>query len=145
MPPASPVPGWCSGEVCTDKSATRLGSVSTARYLLHRGSCGKTDGKGRQRCNSGGSAAHSRPASPAGNAHRRSDHRTTLRGSAAGTAIAAETWRKKGEKKPGPARRSRGDVSGTGPGRRAGLHSHTAEGRAPPEGSKRGMSDVKAT
>src|SRR5512147_1715500 len=25
MPPASPVPGWCSGEVCTESMATRRG------------------------------------------------------------------------------------------------------------------------
>ncbi|GAA2012726.1 hypothetical protein GCM10009839_04030 [Catenulispora yoronensis] len=49
------------------------------------------------------------------------------------------------KEKPDPAYRARGDVNGTGPGRRAGLHSHTAEGRAPSEGSKRRMSDVKAT
>ncbi|GIJ48610.1 hypothetical protein Val02_54960 [Virgisporangium aliadipatigenens] len=27
MPPASPVPGWSSGDVCTDRVATRCGSV----------------------------------------------------------------------------------------------------------------------
>jgi hypothetical protein len=49
------------------------------------------------------------------------------------------------KKDPAPYDRSRGDANGTGPGRRAGLHSHTAEGRAPSEGSQSGMSDVKTT
>jgi len=49
------------------------------------------------------------------------------------------------QKDPAPHNRSRGDANGAGPGRRAGLHSHTAEGRAPSEGSKSGMSDVKTT
>src|ERR1700694_1692017 len=30
MPPASPVPGWASGEVCTDNTATRRGAARPA-------------------------------------------------------------------------------------------------------------------
>src|SRR6478609_8327124 len=37
MPPASPVPGWASGEVCTESTATRRGAGRPARLDLGAG------------------------------------------------------------------------------------------------------------